>query len=285
MHRKARTPLLIESLEGRALLSVAYIDHGSHGAMVSAETVRLDLADGQASILGRVSFRGDQDMYRLDPDASGDVRLTLSELGRNPVHVDALAGSGRRLAQLPTRDQTSSVIFHVNGGDPVFLRVRGTRRGIGVYQIHMIEPAAALSTDPIPQTVGTPIVGPGPTSSLSPPSNVMPAPAQSSSPTPLVFDATNHAHVSGTVASQNDPQVFSFTAPKSGRITFDFRRTGSVPLTLKVTDASNKTVLALDTDIPSYIAFFQANAGQTYTVRVASRADGSAPYSLTVYEK
>jgi len=51
-----------------------------------------------------------------------------------------------------------------------------------------------------------------------------------------------------------------------------------------VTDSTGKIRLKLDSDIPSYVAFFQAQQGETYTITIAPRGSAPASYTMTVNE-
>ena len=260
MRHKTFTSLPLEPLEARALMSVAYVDHGSNNQIRTAQVIQVDPADGQASVVGQIS-RGDQDVYQFNPPASGLLQVSLSDSGRNPVEVAAYTSSGHRIFHTSAHDGTSAGSIALTADHPVFFRVRGLGRGTGSYQIVLSDPSA--------------VVNPG-----GPSGTPMPVPA--STPTSIALDASGKATLTGTISAPLGSDSYSFTAPKSGRITFSIRKAGSTPLSLTVTDSSGRLKLHLDTEIPSYIAFIFGQQGETYTVRIALEGNSPAPYTATV---
>jgi hypothetical protein len=278
MRHKKRCALQSESLEGRALLSVAFVDHSPNNSMRHAEILQLDPTDGQASVVGQVSG-GDQDVYRFTAPASGSLQLSLSDSGRNPVEVDAFTGAGRVL-HTSARHGTASGSISLAAGQDVFFRVRGFGHGVGTYKILLSDPSAVVPVATL--TPGTPAPGPGVVPMNPAPT---PTPSPAASPTPFMLDAAGNARLTGSIPTAGGSDSYTFTAPRSGRITFGVRRTGSNPLSLTVRDSSGTLLLSLDSDIPSLLAFIPGQQGQTYTLRVTARASGPAPYFVTVSER
>jgi len=289
MRKTHQTQPHTETLEGRALLSVAFVERGANNFMRNAQVVSLDPADGNATVFGRIS-RGDQDVFRLDPAVGGTLQLSLNAAGRNAVELDVFTNGSQLVLQETARNGHSTGVVSVTAGQDVFVRIRGMGRGTAAYQILYDGPSATvtpvvttpIATTPIPMPNPSPVGGGGGSTGST---SKDPTPSQDMGPTMITLDASGNAQVSGTIDSNGDPDVYAITAPKTGRMTFSIRRTGSTPLTLTVTDSTGKKRLNIDSDIPSFIAFIQAQQGETYTITIAPRGAGPAPYMMTVSEK
>jgi len=275
-------------LEGRALLSTLFLDHGSNNAMSDAQVVQLDTFDGMATISGKTSRR-DSDVFLLSPTATGNLQLTLTDSGRTPVQLDILDSSGRRIGRETVRKGSMTGDVSVTAGQDVFLRVHATGRGAAAYQVALDQPSAVVlspvrpntgASTTMPTTTGS-ATGSGASDNSQTPS----APLKSSpAPAVLTLDSTSTARASGTITTVGGTDVYTLTAPRSGKLTFSIRRTGTTPVTLTVTDSTGKQRLKLDSDIPSFVAYFPAQQGETYTITIAARGPVPAPYSMMIKE-
>ena len=128
MRRDQTASLRSSRSKSRALLSTVFADRGGNNSLNHAQVVQLDSSDGIASIEGRVSRR-DVDVYRLSPTATGNLQLTLTDVGRKPVHFDVMTADGQRLLQQTVHNGSSTGTVAVTAGQDVYFRVRAPGRG------------------------------------------------------------------------------------------------------------------------------------------------------------
>jgi len=284
MRREHAAGIRVEPLEDRALMSTLIVDRGANNAPRAAQVVPLDPGDGRASITGRAS-RQDRDFFVLNPTVTGDLTLTLADSGRGTVRVDVMEG-GQRVLRQAVRGGTTNGVVSVTAGQPVVLRVKVAGRGSASYRLLLTEPAVVSGTivrpNPNPQNPVPITTGGGSTPGSTENSPMPTSPGTSS--TTLTLDASGKARASGTIATSGDTDVYLLTPPRSGRLSFSIRRSGANPVTLTVTDATGKQRLKLDSDIPSLIAYFPAQMGETYTITIAARDGVPAPYTMTAAE-
>jgi len=285
MRRDHAVGFRVEPLENRALLSTLVAESGGNNTVRAAEVVQLDPSDGMGTITGRVSRR-DRDFFVLNPTTSGNVQVSLSGAGRGTVSFDIIGGDGQRILHQSARNGVMTGDVSVTAGQAVFLRLRATGPGAAGYQISLREPVADLastirpnadSSTPEPITTGT-----APSSGASETAQ-MPA-SPDASGTTLTLNSGNMAQASGTITTDGGTDVYTLTPPQSGRLTFSIRKNGETPVTLTVTDSTGKQRLKLDSDIPSFVSYFFATAGETYTITIAARGAVPASYTMAVSE-
>lgn len=250
----------VDILEGRTLLSTLITETEPNNSAVTADVIRLDSADGSADVMGRLRG-GDRDFFRFQSDVNGKLALSSQATGRTAI-VDVFNATTRQHVWTGlTGTAGGSTVLDVTAGSSWLIRLRGASpRGLAQYGLHLAVSAnPPFSVAPVVTTPGGNNGGGGtiqPTTPKTEPSDA----------STIAFDANGRTSVAGSL-NAGETDVYSFTAPRSGRVTI--APVGRVPIRIDALDANGNPLLTMYGDTSNFISYFNVTQGAVYSVRVS----------------
>ena len=241
-----------ERLEGRALLSTMMHETEPNNRVFRADEI--EVGDDSTTVVG-TTRAGDRDFYSVPISAAGTMTLVFQSRGKGRVALHVEDSAGKSLFDTSVKAGQRSATFNVLFAERLSIRVVGSGPRVP-YSFNLSE------------TKAVPVVTPPDGSH-----NTM------ATALPIALDDSGMTNFSGTLATTADARFYSFTAPKSGRLTVSADRSPS-PVIVNILDASGASKLTVNSDLPNFTTSTNLLAGALYYVKVNPRTTAPASYEV-----
>lgn len=252
---------------GDYLLSIGQLPVNDDYANELANATDINFAPNNLAVQrGSIEVPGDQDLFRIVPNFTGDLVVRLDSVGLNQAsefldpNVQILDSSGNLLA---TNDdfagsRDSELVLSVTAGETLFVRTGGSLTSLGDYALTLFR--AGPGADDFGSTIND--------------------------AEPVSFDLGTPVTQSGQIEAPFDRDVFTFTAQTTGEVLIDLVPTGGGTLAPTLT-AFDGFGAKLGQDgatekVGASQLLLTVDAGETYYVQAGAFAE--APGSFGSYD-